>query len=267
MLRVKQLVLRALNANDGGRGWERVVDATLITLVLLNALAVILESVASIYQQFKALFDVVEVVSVAFFSAEYLLRLWSATLLKGYAHPVAGRLRFMLRPIMLIDLLAILPFFVAFGGADFRVLRLLRLFRLLKVTRYVRAFNIIRSVVLKKRSELAVTLLVILVLLVLVSSLMFFIENQAQPDKFASIPETMWWGVATLTTVGYGDIYPVTPLGKLLSSVIAILGLGLFAIPTGILASGFSEQLEHAKEAKQPAAYKFCPHCGHELRG
>ncbi|MGI4762315.1 MAG: potassium channel family protein [Janthinobacterium lividum] len=192
-----------------------------------------------------------------------MARVWSCVEDPRYRQPWLGRLRYMATPLALIDLLAVLPFFLALGGLSLRLARLLRVVRVLKVARYVKALHLIERVVRRKRTELLVAMGVIGVMLLLVSTLMYAVESEAQPDKFGSIPDTMWWGVATLTTVGYGDVFPITPAGKLLSSVIAVLGLGLFAIPTGILASGFSEHIQ-----EQPAAeptYKYCPHCGEKL--
>ena len=126
-------------------------------------------------------------------------------------------------------------------GRFMRILRLFRLFRLFKLGRYSSAFKMIENVLSKRRSELSISVGIIISMLVIASSMMFFIENEAQPDKFSSIPETMWWGVATLTTVGYGDVYPVTPFGQLFGAVIAILGVGMFALPAGIIAAGFEQ--------------------------
>ena len=258
-------VHRALDADDGGVSTtERFIDTLLIGLVLLNTAAVILESVPRLHQQYRSWFTGIEVVSVYVFTLEYVARVWSAVEDRRFRNPVGGRLRFALTPFALIDLLAILPFYLTMGGFDLRFLRVVRLFRVLKVTRYVKALRLIQQVVRRKRAELLVTVGVIAVMLILVSSVMYYVESEAQPDKFGSIPDTMWWGVATLTTVGYGDVFPVTPAGKVLSSLIAVLGLGLFAIPTGLLASGFSEQLQEQHAAPQ-APIKFCPHCGHKL--
>lgn len=146
---------------------------------------------------------------------------------------------------------------------DLRILRVIRLFRILKITRYVKALSLIQQVVRRKRTELMVTTGLLGVMLVLISSVMYIIENDAQPDKFGSIPDTMWWGVATLITVGYGDVFPVTPLGKLLSGIIAVLSLGLFALPTGILAAGFAEHLSEQYAREEPKHY--CSNCGHKL--
>ncbi|MFM8770396.1 MAG: ion transporter, partial [Candidatus Kapaibacterium sp.] len=160
-----------------------------------------------------------------------------------YAGGVSGRIRYALSPMMIIDLLAIAPVFLVGLGFDMRSLRLfrtIRLFRVLKVARYVRALDTIRHVLTVKREQLGMAIGIVLFLLLVTSSLMYELEHEAQPDAFSSIPATMWWAVASLTTVGYGDIYPITPLGKTLAAISAVLGVGLVALPAGILASGFS---------------------------
>ncbi|GAA4334365.1 hypothetical protein GCM10023184_28350 [Flaviaesturariibacter amylovorans] len=145
----------------------------------------------------------------------------------------------------IVDVLAILPFYLPYLiGYDLRFIRLLRLTRLLrffKLGRYVGAFRMIRQVFRAKKEELILSLSITLLLIVVASCIMYFVEHDAQPTKFSSIPETMWWSVATLTTAGYGDVYPVTMLGKTLTAIISILGVGMFALHAGILASGFSE--------------------------
>lgn len=246
-------VHQMLDFHDGGQSRvERVVDRVLLTIVLLNAAVVVLDSVQLLDRQYHALFTGIELASLYFFTLEYVARVWSCVEDPRYQRPWVGRLRYMLTPLALIDLLAVLPFFVK--GLNRHVLRLMRVVRVLKVARYVKALHLIEHVVRCKRAELLAAVGVIAVMLLLVSSLMYTIESEAQPDKFGSIPATMWWGVATLTTVGYGDVYPITTTGKVLSSVIAVLGLGLFAIPTGILASGFSEHLQE----EQPVACRSC---------
>jgi voltage-gated potassium channel len=248
-----------LNSHDGGQTTlERVVDWTLIGLVLLNTATVVLDSVKRIDAHYHPLFAGIELVSIYVFTIEYVLRVWSCVENDRYSQPWWGRLRFIFSPLALIDLLAVLPFYLSMGLLDLRFLRLVRLLRLLKVTRYVRALHVIGQVVRRKRAELLVTLGMIGLILLLVSSVMYSIESVAQPDKFGSIPDTMWWGVATLTTVGYGDVYPITPAGKVFSSIIAVLGLGLFAIPTGILASGFNEQLQERRAGEEATT---CPAC------
>jgi voltage-gated potassium channel len=235
-------------------------DLFIITLISLNVLAIVLESVPSLNARFFHVFDAFEVFSVAVFSVEYLLRLWTVTLEKNYSHPVMGRVRYALTPMGLIDLLAVLPFYLPFFGMDLRslrALRMFRLFRLFKIARYVSALNMINATFRDKREELTISLIFTLIMLLITSTVMYHVENAAQPEAFVSIPQTMWWGIATLTTVGYGDVYPVTGLGKLLGGAIAIIGVGLFALPAGILASGFSDQLARRKK-KEP-----CARCGH----
>jgi voltage-gated potassium channel len=261
---IRAFVHELLDYHDGGqKRAERVMDGVLFTLVSLNAAAVVLDTVKAFDQRYHPIFVGIELVSLYVFTLEYLARVWSSVEDARYQQPWFGRLRFMLTPLALIDLLAVLPFFLSIGGLSLRLARLLRVVRILKVARYVKALHLIEHVIRRKRAELLVAMGVIGVMLLLVSTLMYAVESEAQPDKFGSIPDTMWWGVATLTTVGYGDVFPITPAGKLLSGVIAVLGLGLFAIPTGILASGFSENLQeqHAAEVK----FTYCPHCGEKL--
>jgi voltage-gated potassium channel len=166
----------------------------------------------------------------------------------------------------IVDLLAILPAFLPLiFPLDLRIirfLRLFRLFRLFKMSRYVDSLNSLDDVVRSKKEELTVTVVMIAMLLLFSSSLMYVVETEAQPDKFPDIPSAMWWGVATLTTVGYGDVFPVTPLGKVLGGFIAFLGIGMFALPTGILASGFAEEIRKRHEKDKACA---CPHCGGDV--
>lgn len=226
---------------------ESKLNLFLMVLIFLNVLAVILETEEPLYLPYRSLFHGFEVFSVLIFTAEYLLRLWSIPENPRFKHPLWGRTRFMATPMAIIDLLAILPFYLPmvfpFDLRFLRALRLFRIFRLLKVGRYVKSLRTIKNVFHEKKEELLITIFSVLIFLVLSSSLMYFVEREAQPDKFSSIPAALWWGIATLTTIGYGDVYPVTLLGKILAAAIAILGIGLFALPAGILASGFSSEI------------------------
>jgi voltage-gated potassium channel len=162
---------------------------------------------------------------------------------------------------MLVDFLAILPYYLVILGVDLRVMRALRLFRivrLLKIARYSSALQTLGRVLLKSKGELGMCFFAMVVLLILASSLMFYAERDVQPELFSSIPAAMWWGMATLTTVGYGDIYPLTPFGKLLGSFIAVLGVAMFALPAGILGAAFSGELHKDDET----VVEICPHCG-----
>lgn len=260
---MKQLIYDYLTPFPDDPKLEKAFNAAMLILIALNVLAVIFETVEPLYLKHKTLFDGFEVFSVIIFTVEYILRIWSCTVQEGYRSPITGRFKFALRPMQLIDVLAILPFYLPFIGLDLRfirVVRLFRLFRLFKVGRYSQSLATILRVIKAKKEELTITLFTGLVLLIFSSILMYLIEHQAQPDRFSSIPESMWWGAVTLTTVGYGDIYPITTLGKILGVFISILGIGLFALPAGIVASGFTSELQNSKKQT-----KLCPHCGKEL--
>jgi len=238
-------------------------DVFILVLIALNVIAVILESVRSVDLRYGRAFSAFEAFSGAVFTVESIARLWSCTADQRFCNPFLGRLKCATRPLTLIDLVAIVPFFVTFATVDLTILRAARLFRLvrlLKATRYIAALQLFRRVFQSKREDLVLTTALMMVLLVMASSVMYVAENPAQPDKFSSIPASMWWAVATLTTVGYGDVYPVTPLGKLAAGALAILGIGFFALPTAIIGSGF---IEAVQERKKPAV---CPHCGRPLR-
>lgn len=234
---------------------SRMFDIFIMVLIVLNVVAVIFETVDSISERFHEFFVVFEFFSVMVFSFEYVLRVWACTSLKRYAHPVWGRISYIFTLGALIDLLAILPFYLplvlSLDGRFLRILRLFRLFRLFKLGRYSSAFKMIENVLNSRRSELSISVGIILSMLVIASSMMYFIENEAQPEKFSSIPETMWWGVATLTTVGYGDVYPITPFGQLFGAIIAILGVGMFALPAGIIAAGFERELTEREKIEK----------------
>ncbi len=255
----RRLVYSLLMEENSRHPLRRVADLFLLGLILANAGAIVLASVRSFAECYGAFFTGFEYVSVAVFTAEYVLRLWSCVEDRHYRHPLRGRLRYMLTPMAIVDLLAVLPFYIAFGGVDLRMLRILRVFRLLrlvKIARYSRALQVFGRVLVNTAGQLVFSLVLLAVLLLLASSLVYMAEQDAQPEAFSSIPAAMWWAVATLTTVGYGDIYPVTPLGKFLGSVIAVFGIGMFALPAGILGAAFVEALQDMNKAA------VCPHCG-----
>jgi voltage-gated potassium channel len=245
-----------------GDAASRIFDVGIIVLVFLNVAAVIVGTVPSVSARWGRPLRVFEIVSVIVFTLEYAARLWSCTVDERFKHPVLGRVRCALQPMLIIDLLAVLPFYFPFMGVDLRglrALRLLRILRIAKVGRYYSSLDLIKQVVRAKKEELVLTFALLMLLLVMSSSVLYYCENSAQPETFSSIPATMWWAVATLTTVGYGDIYPVTVMGKVCASAIAILGIGVFALPTGILGAGFVEAIQERKIQPQPGT---CPLCG-----
>jgi voltage-gated potassium channel len=176
------------------------------------------------------------------------------------------RLNFAFSTMGIIDLIAILPFYLPFiFPFDLRIVRIMRLFRLLrifKLSRYSKSLKTIRYIFKEIKGELSITVFVTFVLMLLSSTLMYYIEHDDQPEQFASIGDSFWWAVATLTTVGYGDVYPVTALGKLLSGIIALIGIGFVALPTGIISSAFIEKIQKDKKEKKKAKVFNCPKCG-----
>ena len=221
-------------------------DDFMIVLIVTNVVAVVLETVESLSVAYKTFFDVFELFSVAVFSIEYVLRIWTAVESEDnrFRPPVAGRVRYSMTWLALIDAIAILPFYLeAFLSVDLRFMRVFRLLRLLKLTRYSTALQTLGAAVHGQRRVLGAALMIIVTLLVFASSIIYLLENEAQPEAFASIPEAMWWGLATLTTVGYGDVTPISAAGKVFGAFIMVLGIGMFALPAGILATAFANEL------------------------
>ncbi len=223
-----------------------IVDIFLFILILLNVTAVCLESVSFLREKYSIIFYYFEFVSVIIFSIEYMLRVWSANSLRNKVSKTAfkKRLSYIFSFTGIIDLAAILPSIlpIFFGGLDLRWLRVLRLLRLLKISNYSSALEDFFSAIKEEWQSFSAALYLIVIALFLSSSLMYIAEHEAQPDNFSSIPETMWWGLITLTTVGYGDVSPVTPLGKIIGAFTAIMGVCTVALLTGIVATSFSNQ-------------------------
>lgn len=228
-----------------------LINGFIAALIVFNVAALMIGTVDSIHSRAPWVFRWIEWISLSIFVIEYFARIWSCVESPRYRHWLWGRLRFALTPYALIDLIAILPGLLPFVGADLRSLRLariLRIARLAKLGRYSRSVHMLGTVFVKTRQDIVVVLVGLTLLLCVASSLMYYAESEAQPDKFSSIPATMWWAVATLTTVGYGDVYPITALGKLLSAVLAILGIGFVALPTGILSAAYLDELRAQRE-------------------
>lgn len=261
-MNIQKRTWEVVEASKPGDTASRAFDIAILLLIFLNVIACIIGTVQSIQDRWGAFLDVFELISVLVFTVEYLLRLWSCTVDPQFSGSIRGRLRHAVRVMSVIDLLAIAPFYIPFLGIDLRSLRILRLLRILRVAkigRYYSSLNLIKRVFESKKEELVLSSSLMILLMVISSSLLYYCENQAQPNVFSSIPATMWWSISTLTTVGYGDMYPVTILGKLCASFIAVLGIGMFALPTGILGAGFVEAIQNKKTKKT------CPHCGKEL--
>jgi len=234
-----------LEQRDGTSPWGPFVDGALVILIILNVMAVILESVPHLAAAHGFWFQLFDVLSVLVFTAEYAARVWVVV---EDPHetpygPWGSRWRYMLTPMALVDLIAIAPFYLAFMiNIDLRFLRVFRVLRLLKLSRYSPALATVAKVLAAQRRALLAALMIMGTLLVVSASIIYLLEHKVQPDKFGSIPDSMWWAMATLTTVGYGDVTPLTPAGKVFGGLLMILGIGMYALPTGILATGFAQE-------------------------
>ena len=247
----KQRIAEILNKGRHDDGLSKHVDLVLSLLILANLIAVCLESVDSIAVIYGSQLLLFEMVSVTIFAIEYLLRLWSAPMqtdLSGNTH-TTKRLSYVFSFTGIVDLLALLPSFLQWliPGADLRWLRALRMIRLLKLSHYSSALEDLISAIREERRAFGAALYLLGIALFLASALIYVAENRVQPEVFSSIPETMWWAIITLTTVGYGDVSPVTPLGKLIGALTALMGVCTVALLTGIVGNAFANQLERRK--------------------
>lgn len=293
-LRLKVTVYRYLFPGPNESSW---IDSSIILLIAANIIAVVLETESSLANAYMSYFVGFEWFSSVVFSIEYVLRLWVADLLLDPRRPWRSRWRYVRSFMALVDLLALIPFylpmFIAVDARMLRAIRLVRLVRVLKMGRYAQAVFTLVTVLQRKREQLAMASFILVLLLLISATAIYYAEHQvvftqladgttistADPDDpFNSIPSSMWWAVITLTTVGYGDVVPSSPVGKMIAAAVALLGVGFVAIPTGILAAGFAEQLEDDAEPDAPApepdapatapkAGAYCPHCGEKLHG
>ena len=254
-------VYQILELTDPEDKTSRLVSFAIVGLIIINVLAIVLESIPSFYSAYGEVFFRLEITSCIVFIIEYLLRVWAsvedpATVQDEFGKQIPNskrRINFMLKPLAIIDFLAFVPIFLQllFPGVDLRFLRALRLLRVFKLTRYFQSFEMILEVLHDEWRSLAGTMFIMLVILVIAACGLYYIERDIQPDKFGSIPEAMWWAMAALTTVGYGDAYPITPIGKIIGSIVTLLGIGMVALPSGILASSFSERMRQRRESMQ----------------
>jgi voltage-gated potassium channel len=264
---IKKHVHILLHPSQGNSKWDKIINIFLISLILANLAATIIETDHEIYERYADFFHAFDAVSVAIFSLEYILRVWSVTHETKYKHWFWGRLKYMVSWEALIDLAAILPFFLySYTVIDLRSLRLLRLLRLLRIfrlTNYTKSTRMIANVFRSRFNELLLSFVLTVSLIIIAACLMYFAEHNAvhEGGEFSTIPKTLWWSVVTLTTTGYGDMVPVTTVGRLLTGVIMLIGVGFFALPAGIITAGF---LEEARKHRKHDYIK-CPHCGQSV--
>ena len=255
----RQRLYHALEQYDRTDPVSVVISSLVVGVIAINLIAIILESIPAYAEAYGPTFFLIELVSCVFFLVEYLLRVWvcvdaPAASSRGDLDPpsnVGKRLRHMLKPMSIIDLVAFLPSIlqVLMPGLDLRFLRILRLFRVFKLIRYFASLDILLNVLYDERKHPTGTFLIMLIVLTLAASALYVVERDVQPEAFGSIPQAMWWAMAALTTVGYGDAIPMTTLGKILGSVVTILGIGMVALPSGILAASFSDHLRSSRRS------------------
>ncbi len=245
-LRLRRRLYEIIEVGRGEDKASMIVDNFLIILIILNIMAFMAETVPSLLAQYGEYFRVFELFSVMIFTIEYVVRIWTSVevpFLKRLS-PVSARLKFAMRPYLIIDLLAILPFYLSsIFGVDLRILRILRLFRFLKLARYSPALATLTRVIANESRTLLGALLLVIAMMLFASTGMYYLERSTQPEAFGSIPAAAWWAMTTLTTVGYGDVSPQTPFGKMFGSLIMVLGLCVAALPVAIISTGFAQEV------------------------
>jgi len=244
---LRRRVYEIIETGHGEDAASKVFDSFIVALIFLNVAAFVAETVPSLRAEWGRGFHWFEVFSVAVFTIEYILRIWTAVEVPYLSrrHPWKARLKFARQPALLIDLAAFLPFYLSsLFSIDLRILRTLRLLRFLKLSRYSPAMHTLVRVLSNERKALMGAVLLLATAILFSATLMYYIEGEAQPDKFGSVPESAWWAIATLTTVGYGDAAPVTALGKLVGGFTMVVGLCILALPVAIISTGFAQELQ-----------------------
>ncbi len=231
---------------------SRIYDAINVSAIILNVLAGILLTFDQICEKYGEILLVVEAVTIAFFAADYVLRIWTARFLYPDEKEAKSIFKYMFSFTGLVDLLSFLPYYLPIffpaGASAFRMLRIVRIFRLFRVNSYHDSISVITSVIAEKGQQLVASVFIIIILMIASSLCMYSLEHEAQPDVFRNAFSGIWWAASTLLTVGYGDIYPITTMGKILGIVISFLGVGMVAIPTGIISAGFVSQYSTLKK-------------------
>ena len=249
--RIKKRIFDIIQISNLSDGPSRSFDIFLVAVIVANILAMFLETFQSL-QPYHGLLDDVEAATVAVFAVEYALRIWTAEYLYPDRSRGAAVLRFLCSYDGIVELLTILPFFFLSGAVAFRMMRVVRIFHLFRINANYDSFNVITTVLQEKKNQIVSSLFIIFVLMLASSLCMYSVEHPAQPDKFRNALSGLWWSVSALLTVGYGDVYPITILGKTMAVFISFLGVGCVAIPTGIISAGFVEQYTKAQGENLP---------------
>jgi voltage-gated potassium channel len=263
---MKKKVYNLIARGSHGSQINLIFDYVIISLIILNTVASAIDTLTNLPPSITMCLRIFELISISIFTVEYILRIYISDLTHPSKNRISSAFKFIFSFFGLIDLFAILPFYLPLVvKVDLRFLRMIRLvrfLRILKINRYNSSLTLIRDVLREKRTEIGITFFIAILILLISGFTMYCVENPVQPDKFPNLFASLWWAVATLTTVGYGDIYPITTLGKAISSIVAFLGIGLIALPTGIISSGFITKLNQSTNEKPI----ICPHCGKEIK-
>ena len=264
--RVRLRIFNTIRDDDENDMPSNIFDTVIVSFIVLNVLIIILDTFDNIRPHIEFLYAYIEKISIVLFTVEYILRLWTSKYVYSHLPPKQATIKYFFSLKALIDLIALVPYYLLFTRVNLQMLRLFRLVRILnilKLNRYSRAIATIGRVLKSKITQLLSSLFIVILLIVFSSVLMYYVEHDAQPGVFDNAFSGVWWAIATLTTVGYGDIYPITILGKIIGTFIAMLGIGLVAVPTGIISAGFIEQIDRLKGVNSG---KYCPHCGKKLK-
>ncbi len=248
----KQRIFHIIQVGQDEDTLSRSFDLILVCMILINISVMFLQTFDQ-FQAYTKLFQILEFISIVFFCIEYGLRIWTSEYLFPGRAPWKSKLLFMKSFDGLVELFTILPFFFLSGFVAFRMLRVVRIFHLFRINAQYDSFNVITSVIYEKRNQILSSLFIIIVLMFASSLCMYNVEHSVQPENFQNAFSGLWWSMSTLLTVGYGDIYPITTLGKAMAIVISFLGVGTVAIPTGIISAGFVEQYNEMQNTKETA--------------
>ncbi len=238
---MRKKIFDIIQISDKSNIISRSFDILLVIVIITNISAMFLETFSEL-KTYHLLFKNIEFITTMFFCLEYILRIWTADYLYPDKSTLKARLRFLVSFDGIIDLLTILPAFFLTGFIAFRMLRVVRIFHLFRLNAQYDSFNVITSVIIEKKNQILSSLFIIIILMLASSLCMYSAEHDAQPGIFANAFSGIWWAVSTVLTVGYGDIYPITGLGRCMAIIIAFLGVGAVAIPTGIISAGFVEE-------------------------
>lgn len=267
MENLKIRVYNLIREDDENDIMSTIIDWFIILLITLNTLFIIVD-ISKIPEWARVWSPYIESASVVIFTIEYILRVWTSTLIRPNLEPSKARAKYVFSFMAMVDLFSVLPFYLPFVLPSnlqiIRTLRLMRMLRLLKLNRYTDALKIIARVFKKKSHQLISSVIIIMLITLISSVLVYNIEKEVQPEVFDNVFSGMWWAIITVTSIGYGDMYPITPMGKLISAIVGIVGIISVAILTGVISAGFIDVANSKKEKKEDKKH-FCPYCGKKI--